>query len=310
MILALLGLGLGRGLVSYGLGTGAPTSLVQPQKGFYVTQPAALPLWLRGAESDDESQGVAFERSFGKTKDDALAVLKDAVKARWPAFAAPDALPLMGNDRRILRAPGEQDDAYAARLETAHDLWLWGGTPTGILNLLVPYGYDVTTCAVVPNWAGILEGNPDWFSRFIVLLAAVRWTTDTPWDGPVDWFSDGDGTTWDSTITLDDVQYMLASMRVWKSDESYPVLIGIVLPGGSGAGLWDQSPLTVYDGTLVDFWTDTADPVVLIPVGHVHDEEENIYGTGSAYDDGSTSVWDDGAAESFQAPPQGWHFVN
>ncbi len=115
--------------------------------GFVVAQPQGLPPFLQ------DPQGIAFEQSFGQTKDDSLSLLKEAVKCRWPDAARPDALPLQGRNVRILRAPPETDPQYAARLLTAPDLWLWAGTPTGMSDIFAPYSYTP---------AGGPEQTPAW----------------------------------------------------------------------------------------------------------------------------------------------------
>src|ERR1700761_7806623 len=94
-------LGLGRGPASFGWGaaplivpgSGSPTDGESSQvanSGFEFTQGALLPRWIR------DEQGIAFEASFGRTKDTALALYKEATKARWPDPKRPDALPYQG----------------------------------------------------------------------------------------------------------------------------------------------------------------------------------------------------------------------
>lgn len=412
-----------------------------------------MPRWIR------DEQGIAFEASFGRTKDQALAMYKEAAKARWPDPKRPDALPYQGHDRRILRAPPENDTQYTARLLTAHDLWLWGGTPTGIANLFAPYNYTVTgaieqttpwepftvynngdqrlafgnvyemcgapssvsgdvppsgqgganggatpqadsivdgsclwnfvragtgTVTVVPNYQVILEGNLSWFSRFIVLCSGLYWMSDGVWDQTVPPFAttttsftvpnvgsaasfsatfaappppdntiisvggagdyvllsvvsglvtvmntgyignaapgtvfasplnvavafgfwDDDDGTWDSSATVADLDYMRASVRTWKSDYGFPVLVGTILPDMPGGGIWDAVPAEIWDGPNSGFWSDTTDDIVLWPLAAVW-EDEAFYGIGTpAWDAYPGDVWD--SNDVYVAPSGGW----
>jgi hypothetical protein len=293
-ILGFFGLGLGPGALSFGLGVGAGAEVAPPPptRGFEWLQPAMLPEWIADRE------GQVFERTFGRTKDDALDTLKEAIKARWPDASRPDALPLQGADRRILRAPTESDAQYAARLLAAHDLWLWGGTPTSMVNIFAPYGYDATTLAVVPNHAVLLDGNLDWFSRYILLGDALYWMSDGAWDDPGVY---DDGGTWDSTASIADLDYIRASVRTFKSPWSYPVFLGVQLLDLGGDGFWDAMPGDFYDA-LGAVWEDVAN-VVYLTLGHVWDDEAWL---------GGTPVWDQAGDtwDDYVAPSAGWHIRN
>ena len=418
--------------------------------GFEFAQQGQLPRWLR------DPHGLAFEASFGRTKDDGVDLYKQATKARWPDPNRPDALGYQGHDRRLRRAPPESDAQYTARLLTAPDLWLWGGTPTGITDIFAPYNYTVTGAiepvtpwapdtlynngdlalangnvydmaapdgsqssttppsgqggagggatpqpdsfvdgfclwnfvrvgtgqvAVVPNYAGILEGSLDWFSRFIVLCGPLYWTSDGTWDPPgifvgdtfiaftvpavgstvtitfsttVAWppssgpvivnvttagdfevtamgsttatirntglpgnaapgtviaapqsvtvqgfFWDADDGLWDSSMTVANADYIRASIRDKKSDESYPVLLGFMLPDQPGDGFWGL-PADLYDapGTV---WSDDVNVSFLL-LGHTWGEEI-YFGGVEIWGDGPTlDIWD----EAFVPPSVGW----
>lgn len=262
--------------------------------GFAWQQPSALPYFL----ADD--QGTSFERTFGQVKDDALAVLKEAVKARWPDAARPDALPYQGNDRRIRRAPDESDAAYAARLQRAHDIWQWAGTPTAMVNVFAPWGYDATTLAVVPNHQVILEGNAEWFSRFVLLLSSPgRWGPDSPWDNIADEWADATSETWDSNAAMEDLDYMRAEVRTFKSPWSFPVVVAATL---FGEGPWDQNPQDYYD--VGDFvWDDTPDTIIYWPLGRVWGDEAWL--GGSPIWDEAGDTWDD----PIVAPSSGWRVM-
>lgn len=262
--------------------------------GFEGDAASALPVWLR------DDQGQAFEATFGRTKDDALALLKEAVKARWPDANRPDALPLLGADRLILRAPPETDAEYADRLVAAHDTWLWAGTPTAMVNLLNPYGYDAATVAVVPNHQVLLDGNLDWFSRFLMLGGRMYWSSDGIWSDPGTY---DDGGTWDTDATVADLDYLRMSVRAFKSPWSFPLFFGVQLLDGTGDGFWDQLPGDVWD-LVGAVWTDDVDTAIW-PLGHVWGDEAWLGGQ-PVWDGSAGDVWE---RDQFVPPSMGWHLT-
>jgi hypothetical protein len=266
--------------------------------GFKETQPKQLPKWLTGQDSAGHSEGIAFAQSFGATKDTELALLKDAVKVRWPASAPDDALIQLGRDRVILQAPVETNGQYRVKLASAHEMWLWGGTHTGIVNLFTPYDYAPIDNGVhvFNNCEVVIDGNVDWFSRVFILLELGWWAIDGAWDDPGNY---DDSSLWDSNMTIADADYLRKSIRSWKSDPSYPVFIGIPLSGGSVTddGLWGSLGYFDDGGT----WNDNTDAVTYLTLGHVYGEEAWLspgYGPGMYDDD---TVYDD-----FVAPSGGW----
>lgn len=100
---------------------------------FVDARTAQTPRWLRGT-------GLAYQEAQGQIQDDELAVLKVAGKLRAPYPIGPtDALDMQGEEARILRAPGETDEAYASRLRNKFELWYWAGTPSGLANVFAPF---------------------------------------------------------------------------------------------------------------------------------------------------------------------------
>lgn len=266
--------------------------------GFEGAQPQMLPFWIA------DSQGTAFQATFGRTKDLAQAQLEQATRARYPYGGRPDALPLAAADRLMLRTSFENDQQFADRLIAAPDTWKWGGTPTGIVQIFAPFGYDATTCGVFPNHYGILDGNKTWFSRCLILLAAKAWSVDGLWSDPGTY---DDGGTWDSTALVSDLDYMRTSIRIVKSDQSYPVTIGVQLLGAAGDGFWDV-PFDNYDVPGA-FWDDNVADCIFWTVGHVWGEEAWLTGSGV---EGTGQVWDQGGLggdtwDSFVEPSAGWH---
>jgi hypothetical protein len=102
-------------------------------------QASLAPPWLAG------TIGKAWLSESGQLKDDELARLKEAVKARMPLSATVDALPYIGEERAGLeRKTGESDAAYGARLVLAWSAWLEAGSVIGLLDALAAIGYTST----------------------------------------------------------------------------------------------------------------------------------------------------------------------
>lgn len=107
--------------------------------GYREYQPSVAPPWLRG------TNGTDWLESSGQLKDDELARLKEAVKARMPGSGTADALPYIGEERGGLeRKIGESDADYRVRLADAWSVWPYAGTAYGLLLALDAIGYTST----------------------------------------------------------------------------------------------------------------------------------------------------------------------
>ena len=91
----------------------------------------------------------AWRRACLNQKDVTLDRLKRAIKMRFASLAPADAQAAIGYERLIDRGPSETNDAYAARLIDAWDIWRWGGTTFGILCALRDAGYPNAFTAIV-----------------------------------------------------------------------------------------------------------------------------------------------------------------
>lgn len=78
-----------------------------------------------------------IEKSFDKMLQGAI----DAVRLRYPSVCPPDALALLGADRRIPRARNESIEAYRRRLLLWLDYWAHAGLPLGLLYAIQSYVY-------------------------------------------------------------------------------------------------------------------------------------------------------------------------
>jgi len=96
-----------------------------------------LPIpWLVG-----ETNGRADVTSYGTVLDGQVDLLKEAVKARMPGEAPSDALPYIGNDRKLIQGPNETDENFTIRLQTAWDDWARAGTAVELLTQLYWQGF-------------------------------------------------------------------------------------------------------------------------------------------------------------------------
>lgn len=262
---------------------------------------AAIP-WL------DDATARGFVGAIGAEQDTALRELKDAVLMREPLLAPADALPYLGRDRLLLRAPVETDAEYAVRLDQAVDLWEVAGTGAGYVNVFVPYGFDATTVQALSNHevSGSWDGNTDAFSRVFVFLDSRSGYFESDGEWPEDvgdvWAEDDSpaAATWDSSATLGDLAYIREQTIAWKGDGAYPTSIPVWLDTTQMPdGYWD-SPGGVWPEDVADaggaVWCEDEDCHPLYwTLG-------NVWGQEQWTAPGSTDVWEDGEEDMVDLP--------
>lgn len=218
---------------------------------FVDYQLAHAPPWLLGTWGDK------LMRLLGQAKEDQSARTKLAVKARFVDIAPDDALPDLGKDRVMLRAPGEAADDYRSRLASAFEIWSTAGTKAGLLEL-----FRVAGATNVTIWedqeAGGALGH---WARFAISVAEPH-----PFTAPATWgtFAYGDGTRWGfgDSAALD---YARNVVRRWKPAHTRCVGIAVtwddaadfsVIPVDDGAPVVDIVPADVItDPNLVALLT-------------------------------------------------------
>lgn len=151
------------------------------------------PSWLQ------RNYGLALLSSLGAIKDSFVDQLRQAVKARMPDYAPPDALAHIGNDRGLPQGVTETNAAYATRLRTAWDTqWNFAGSGYSILTALTLAGYGNAILVQQNGLYFTLSGGvlsigtlggapPNWFftatnnlwSKFAVILPGPIPTTWT-----------------------------------------------------------------------------------------------------------------------------------
>lgn len=77
-------------------------------------------------------RGLAWVGVVAGRVDELVTNARTSAKLDLPAHTLDEALPYVGADRVIARAPGEDLDAYRARLAGAWESWSWVGTRYGI----------------------------------------------------------------------------------------------------------------------------------------------------------------------------------
>ena len=136
-----------------------------------------------------------------------------AIKARFFGSDTfpPSALPYLGDGRAMPRYPIDTDASYLARRRDAWNIWKQAGTKIGIDRQFAALGLTASVKdRSTPGWNW--DGDTDNWSRFWVVITAHPWTTWT-WGSGVLY---GDGHTWGSTATLEDVRSVRALVRKWK----------------------------------------------------------------------------------------------
>lgn len=126
--------------------------------GDELTAPATLTEWLHSLPISwltQRTNGYADSTAQGILYDGQVATLREAVKARMPGLAPADALPAVGNDRGLIRAPyeTESEDNFRERCRLAWDQWALAGTWAELLYQLY------FTCNLGPGNVYIVQQN-------------------------------------------------------------------------------------------------------------------------------------------------------
>lgn len=201
---------------------------------FRLIRKALAPRWLT------EGDGGLVGYSLDLVKDAFVRRLELGHLARFPLLggvtAPPDALDVMGRDRRVVPAISETDAAFAARLITWLDDRRTAGNPFTLMARLAEYTGPLPSFRTVDvrgNWysraadgtetALVQQGNWDWdgdgparWARFWVIVYPNGLWAETPQEY-------GDGSTWGEeghvygvTTPAEHVQTMRFLVRDWK----------------------------------------------------------------------------------------------
>ena len=247
---------------------------------FAVGMLRVSPPWLR------RLIGGAIMRSLGVPVDTQVDRTVDGMELRFPDALQPDALGLLGRERRILRGPGEDAATFAGRLRAWWDAHRARGGPYELLRQMhafflatnnVPIQYiansgtsvtidaaGVLTRSVIAGWTGDGEYPTKW-ARFFVVLSLSGTTVSIPLvteSGEPIVTESGEAIVIETSIyalTSDDTDLLCSVPREWSAahiDQIYLVLIptgGLAwgLPAGT---LWGDPGLT---------WGGSSDSVLI-----------------------------------------------
>lgn len=216
-----------------------------------------------------------FMYVLGLGADALLEKMNQGVNASLPGRCGPDALPIIGSDLVMPQGPGESNDSYTHRLQTALDTWQHAGSRRAVLEQVLGYvsALEATSAFQVPRGAivGSSGGagdhtNWDWFYNTDDIVGETNhYRKDAPsnwnWDGVYQsWRSwlilyfDGGGVTgsgtwgdgkkwgqnptksWGTNQTSTYWAAMRQLVRLWKSGGTYYPWFIVVLTGAGGTG--------------------------------------------------------------------------
>lgn len=134
-----------------------------------------VPPWLQRAVGAKVMQGLADE--LDALVDRAV----EGVSLRFPGVAGEESLPLLGQQRRIRRGPGEDGTTYARRLRTWWDAHRTRGGPYALLGQLYAFFLDWLNVRMdVVYYSGTRRWQD---TEGVVTRDAVTWDAD----GTAEW---------------------------------------------------------------------------------------------------------------------------
>jgi len=224
------------------------------------------PAWLKGL------WGQRWINALGGKQDALVTHAKDGTKSRYPDIAPSGALPYIGDERGIEKAPGESDADYRLRLWGAWETWQWSGTSIGVYNGLVTCGLTVSDWLGTPWWSWLstwpetghvwIMNAADWtdcpdgdddpahWARFWVVIDgyAEGFSSDGTWGSGGTW---GDGGAWGfgSSPTAAEVERWKRVIRKWKGAHATCPAILVITSSGSWGDVWGMPGVWGGSGT-------------------------------------------------------------
>lgn len=216
-----------------------------PYFWFLLTKP------FKRSPPDDQTEIRRTVEVLASLFDDAKAAIF-RVRRAWTTKVAPDAaLDLIGADRDLRRLPGEDTEAYRARLLSAFDLYQQGGTVPGMVLAMDLLGYS----------AKVEEPRtPRQYDGSFVHGGSVRY-------GEVEWALFTVSLDPGVSITLERLELILRTIHRWKpahtmlaylvlapspwQDECVPTDAELALAFDYSCDLSEPYawPVAMYDGT-------------------------------------------------------------
>lgn len=190
--------------------------------------------------------GQAFQGALGDVEDSLIDRAKQAVKARFPLLAPPDALTAIGVERQMPQGPGESTAAYAARLVDAWTAWQWAGTPYGMLRAFYATGYTNVVLAQVlggnqytldANGALVISSGGSWTPTYVGDPFWSRFDLIFPTPLPASWIAGGV-----PDAASSEANFVRSLLRLWKPGHAR---VGRILIQTSGK-LWGYPASQVW----------------------------------------------------------------
>lgn len=182
--------------------------------------------------------------------------VRDGVKLRFPNADQPDALAVIGNERRIRRGPSESDASYASRLLTWWEDHRERGGPYALLRQMHAYFFD--------------SGNPQ---IDVIATSGLRHSIDS--DGEItrdsiSWAASGGwANIWivfhlPSLIAVTPTYQEIISAvpREWSAAHIQNITIVLIAPDYE---LWDYpQPVGDWDDPVDAVWNDGASTFLVV----------------------------------------------
>lgn len=212
----------------------------------------------------DGPYGRAWQRVFGTVADVQLGRLRDAVSASWPTYAPEDALTYIADERDLERLgvlPSGTPEAlavYRPRLRAAWRIWRRGGSAEGVVEALSWMAVAARVLRRQDYAPPPTAGTP-----YVRTFARMAWaqfdllTGATPDLGLLKWgdFAWGDGSTWGTTLSVDDIASMRRLIRRHKAAHETCTYLHVTESTGAIWGTFQWGDGTVYGGEAGDTTT-------------------------------------------------------
>lgn len=204
----------------------------------------AMPPWLR------RTYGGKLVRAFGITLDAIADRSADAMAARLPSEALPDALPYIGRDRKIVRGLDESDASYAGRLRR----WLpdhkrRGGGIALLRQLEAYYASSPKQIDLVYETGTRYTLGPDG----TITKDSIEWREGSD---PAAWAQAFVFVRYDAEpfVSYAEAQSVVSIVREWMPGHIQNFYVWGVYPGGGD--LWDYPDGVLWDADDPVLWDD------------------------------------------------------
>jgi hypothetical protein len=178
------------------------------------------PAWLQ------RPRGRAWNEASGKTKDEFIDAVTDAVQARFLQTAPPDALPFLAGDRLLEKYPQETSSIFRTRIAGAWEVWEFAGTVYGLEQVLLQAGW---AAQILEHW----RTDTSIWAEFSVFVQPSNPTPSANWDA-ANW----DEFNWDYNSNALALAQLLPLIGKFKAAHSKLRELWFV---ESGTAFWDTA---------------------------------------------------------------------